>query len=73
VLDDFTGLGPVRRAALLAHFGSIDRLRSATPTEISEVPGFGGKMAAELHAFLHRPTPPATEPSVVATEPEANR
>ena len=60
VLDDFSGLGPVRRAALLAHFASIDRLRAATVDEIAEVEGFGGKMAAELHAFLARkpePTP----------------
>jgi excinuclease ABC subunit C len=58
VLDDFAGLGPVRRAALLAHFGSIDRLRAASAAEISEVGGFGGKMAAELHAFLNRPALP---------------
>jgi excinuclease ABC subunit C len=52
VLDDFPGLGPVRRAALLEHFGSIAKLRSATAAEISAVPGFGGKMAAELQAYL---------------------
>ncbi|HEX2854351.1 MAG TPA: excinuclease ABC subunit UvrC [Opitutaceae bacterium] len=63
VLDDFGGLGPVRRAALLMHFGSIDRLRTATVQEISEVPGFGGKMAAELHKFLTLPSPrPMPEP-----------
>jgi excinuclease ABC subunit C len=54
VLEDFAGLGPVRRAALLAHFGSIDRLREATVDEIAEVEGFGPKLAAELHAFLAR-------------------
>ncbi|MSU49028.1 MAG: excinuclease ABC subunit UvrC [Opitutus sp.] len=53
VLDDFAGLGPVRRAALLARFGDIDKLRAATPGEIAEVDGFGGKLAAELHSFLH--------------------
>src|ERR1035437_542252 len=52
VLDDFSGLGPVRRAALLAHFGSIEKLRAATADQIAEVPGFGGKRAAELHAFF---------------------
>lgn len=55
VLDDFAGLGPVRRAALLARFGDIDRLRAAGVAEIAEVDGFGGKLAAELHAFLHGP------------------
>ena len=52
VLDEFPGLGPVRRAALLAHFGSIEKLRAATAGQIAEVPGFGGKLAAELHAFF---------------------
>ena len=55
VLDDFEGLGPKRRAALLAHFGSIDRLRAASAEEIGAIDGFGPKMAAELQAFLNRP------------------
>jgi len=55
VLDDFSGLGDKRRAALLAHFGSIEKLRAATAAEISAVPGFGGKLAEELQAFLTRP------------------
>lgn len=55
VLDDFPGLGAKRRAALLAHFGSIEKLRAATVDDIAEVAGFGGRMAEELQAFLHRP------------------
>jgi excinuclease ABC subunit C len=55
VLDDFPGLGEKRRAALLDHFGSIEKLRSASIEEIAEVSGFGGKMAEELQAFLNRP------------------
>jgi hypothetical protein len=51
-LDDFSGLGPVRRAALLEHFGSIDRLRAASAAEIQDVPGLGPKLARELHQFL---------------------
>jgi excinuclease ABC subunit C len=58
VLDDFPGLGTKRRAALLEHFGSIERLRAATAEEIAEVPGFGKKFAAELHAFLTGAAPP---------------
>jgi hypothetical protein len=39
--------------------------------EIGEVEGFGPKLAAELHAFLARPTPPAAAPTnVPAPEPE---
>ncbi len=52
MLDDFQGLGPVRRGALIGHFGGMDRLRGATVEEIAEVPGFGPKLAGELHAFL---------------------
>ncbi|MSU70491.1 MAG: excinuclease ABC subunit UvrC [Opitutaceae bacterium] len=61
VLDDFPGLGPVRRTALLAHFGSIDRLRGASQKRIGEVNGIGPKLAVELFAFLHRPGPPPEE------------
>ncbi len=52
VLDDFAGLGAKRKAALLAHFGSIDRLRAASAEQIAEVEGFGPKLAAEVRAFL---------------------
>lgn len=61
VLDDFPGLGTVRRAALMEHFGSIERLRAATAGQIGEVPGFGPRMAAELHAFLNGQRPPRDE------------
>ena len=59
VLDDFPGLGTVRRTALLNHFGSIDRLRAATVEQLAEVAGFGPRMASELHAFLHAAPPPS--------------
>lgn len=61
VLDDIPGLGPKRRAALLAHFGSIDRLRAASITEIAEAGGIGPRFAAELHRLLHANHEPATE------------
>lgn len=54
ILDDFPGLGEVRRTALLGRFGDIDRLRSASVEELREVPGFGPVLARELHDFLHR-------------------
>ncbi len=56
-LDDFAGLGEVRRAALFEHFGDFDRLRAASAAEIREVPGFGPKLAVELYEFLHRRAP----------------
>ena len=52
VLDEFPGIGQQRKAALLKKFGSLQRLRIAAVEEIATVPGFGGKAAAELKAFL---------------------
>jgi excinuclease ABC subunit C len=52
VLDEFPGIGQARKAALLKKFGSVQRLRVATVEQIAEVPGFGGKAAAELKTFL---------------------
>jgi excinuclease ABC subunit C len=52
LLDEFPGIGEQRKAALLKRFGSVHRLRLATLEQIAEVPGFGGKAAVELKAFL---------------------
>ncbi|HXN34847.1 MAG TPA: excinuclease ABC subunit UvrC [Opitutaceae bacterium] len=59
LLDDLAGLGPVRRAALMRRFGSIERLRAATAAEIAGVPRIGPKLAAEIHGFLSRARPPS--------------
>src|SRR5882724_9755018 len=52
VLDEFPNIGERRKAALLKKFGSVQRMRMAAVEQIAEVPGFGGKAAAELKAFL---------------------
>ena len=52
ILDTFSGLGPVRRQALLDHFGSIDRLKAASRAELQQVEGIGPKTATELRSFL---------------------
>lgn len=39
ILDDIPGIGPVKRASLLKHFGSIERLKEATLEELKMVPG----------------------------------
>ena len=60
VLDEFPGIGGQRKAALLKTFGSVRQLRLATVEQIAEVPGFGGKAAAELKTFLEARSTPAT-------------
>src|SRR6266404_7533138 len=52
ILDEFPRIGQRRKAALLKKFGSVQRMRLATVEQIASVPGFGGKAAAELKAFL---------------------
>ncbi|MDR3068353.1 MAG: excinuclease ABC subunit C, partial [Cellulomonas sp.] len=48
VLDDVPGLGPARRQALLAAFGSVRRLRDASLAEIAAVPTIGPHTAAAV-------------------------
>ncbi len=59
VLDDFSGLGPVRRKAILEHFGSLERLKQAGEGELTAVEGIGSKLARELRAFLDKLGPDA--------------
>lgn len=60
VLDDIPGLGPARRQALLKHFGSVKKLREATPEEISAVPGIGKSIAETISQALASGKPGAT-------------
>ncbi len=48
VLDDIPGLGPSRRKALLKQFGSVKKMRQASPDEVAQVPGIGLKLATTV-------------------------
>lgn len=52
MLDDIDGIGPVRRRALLRHFGSLKRIREATAEEIAQVKGVNREVAAEIRRHL---------------------
>jgi len=54
-LDAIPGLGPARRAALLRHFGSVRRLCQATAEQITELEGFGPRLAEMIVAALRGP------------------
>ena len=51
-LDGVPGLGDVRRKALLRQFGSVKRLRAASPEEIAAVPGIGPVLAQTIATRL---------------------
>jgi excinuclease ABC subunit C len=52
VLDGFSGLGPARKASLLAHFKTLARLRAADVAQLCAVPGIGPLLGARLKAYL---------------------
>jgi excinuclease ABC subunit C len=54
LLDELPGIGPARKRALLAHFGSPEAIVSASSEELQAVPGLPAKVARELHGHLHR-------------------
>ncbi|MEW2619741.1 excinuclease ABC subunit UvrC [Streptomyces sp. NPDC048106] len=58
-LDDVPGLGETRKQALIKHFGSVKRLRSATIEQIQEVPGIGRKTAETIAVALAQAAPAA--------------
>ncbi|MGD0075828.1 MAG: excinuclease ABC subunit UvrC [Candidatus Binataceae bacterium] len=51
-LDDIEGVGPVRRRALLRHFGSLKRIREASLEELSAVKGVNRDLAAVIRREL---------------------
>lgn len=54
ILDGLPGVGPARKRALLAHFGSPDAILAASAEQLEAVPGLPGKVARELHREMHR-------------------
>ncbi|MDB9450764.1 excinuclease ABC subunit UvrC [Dolichospermum circinale] len=52
-LDEIPGLGQHRQKLLLAHFRSVDYIRQATPTQLTEVPGIGSRLAQDIYDYFH--------------------
>lgn len=51
-LDAVPGLGSVRAAALLRHFGSVKRIRAASVEQLCEVSGIGPTLAGTIQSYL---------------------
>ncbi len=51
-IDAIPGIGPVKRRALLKHFGSIDAIRQADETALAQVSGISKTLAAEIRAYF---------------------
>lgn len=55
ILDDIKGVGEVRRKALLRHFGSVEKIQTATPEQIKEVDSMTEAAAQAVYDFFHNP------------------
>jgi excinuclease ABC subunit C len=54
IFDTLPGVGPVRRRALLQHFGSAERFLAASQEELEGVPGMPARTARAIYAQLHK-------------------
>ena len=52
ILDEVPGVGPKRKQAIMAHFGSMKRLRQASADEIAAVPGVPKGVAQGVYDAL---------------------
>lgn len=53
-LDDIEGVGPKRRRALLLHFGSVARIKTASREELAQVPGMNKPTAERIYMHFHK-------------------
>lgn len=52
VLDHVEGIGPTRRKALWAHFGTLDKIKAATVEELAAVKGMNRPSAQAVYNFF---------------------
>lgn len=52
-LDEIPGIGPTRKRALLAHFGSAKAVSRAGLSDLKNVDGVSANMAETVYAFFH--------------------
>ena len=51
-LDEITGIGEVKKQALLKHFGSVEKIKKASVEELMEVKGIDEKIAKRIKGDL---------------------
>ncbi len=57
IFETLPGVGPIRRRAIIRHFGSVERFLEASQEELEGVPGLPQKTARDLYAQLHKAGP----------------
>ena len=51
-LDDIDGIGKNRKKALLNHFGSLDKIKSATVEDLMRLDGISKAIAEKIRDFF---------------------
>ncbi len=72
-LDSVRGLGEARRKALVAHFGSVARLKQASVDDITAVPGIGVATARAVLEALGTADSPGTDAEAAAMGEDRTR
>jgi excinuclease ABC subunit C len=55
-LQEIAGVGPNRKRALLAHFGTLKAIERASPADLATVPGISAEIARKVYDFFHQRT-----------------
>ena len=53
VVDDIEGIGVKRKQALLLHFGSVARIKTASREELMQVPGLNRPTVERIYSYFH--------------------
>ena len=54
ILDEISGIGDIRRKALMKYFKSLEEIKSASINEIAQVPSMNQKAARQVYEFFHQ-------------------
>ncbi|HHO47215.1 MAG TPA: excinuclease ABC subunit UvrC [Desulfobacteraceae bacterium] len=52
-IDGLQGIGEQRKKLLLKTFGSLSRIKEASPADLREIPGIGAALAQSIYTQLH--------------------
>ena len=53
ILDNLPGIGEKKKAKLLTHFGSLKKIKEASPSDLMKVKGINKRDAQTIHHLLH--------------------
>jgi excinuclease ABC subunit C len=67
-LQEIPGIGPLRKRALLHHFGTLKAIERASVADLAKVPGVNAETARKIYGFFHE-SATSTQPPPAADNP----